>query len=76
MKKSTALYREVKFGGQSNIFKQRNTLPYIKGYDANSLYLYCLNEDHFIGPPELFVLQGEYLLTKCDTSSIRSRKKT
>ena len=38
-------------GGQSIIYTRKNSKehPYIKGFDANSLYLYCLTEGQFTG---------------------------
>ena len=43
-------------GGQSIIFTRKNSEdhPYIKGFDANSLYLYCLGEGHYTGRPIVY----------------------
>ena len=42
---------ESEVGEQSIIFTRKNDddQPYIKGFDANSLYLHCLGEDQFTG---------------------------
>ena len=48
--------RRNEVGGQSIIFTRRNDAahPYVKGYDANSLYLYCLGEPQFVGSPVIY----------------------
>ena len=52
---------ESKVGGQSIIFTRRNDEdhPYIKGFDANSLYLHCLGEGQFTGKCKNYV--GNFL---------------
>ena len=48
--------RRNEVGGQSIIFTRRNGTqhPYIKGFDANSLYLYCLGEGQYTGQPIIY----------------------
>ena len=45
--------RRNEVGGQLIIFIRKNSPqhPYIKGFDANSLYLYCLGEGQYTGQP-------------------------
>ena len=51
---STIKQNEV--GGHSIIFMKKNgpTHPYVKAFDANSLYLYCLGEGQFTGMPTFY----------------------
>ena len=48
--------RENEVGGQSIIFtrKYSQDYPYFKGFDANSLYLYCLGEGQYTGKPIVY----------------------
>ena len=48
--------RRNEVGGQSIIFTRRNGTqhPYVKGFDANSLYLYCLGEGQYTGQPIIY----------------------
>ena len=51
-----SLIKDNEVGGQSIIFTRKNDEdhPYVKGFDANSLYLYCLGEGQFTGRPILY----------------------
>ena len=51
-----SLIKDNEVGGQSIIFTRRNDEdhPNVKGFDANSLYLYCLGEGQFTGRPILY----------------------
>ena len=51
-----SLINDNEVGGQSLIFTRRNDEehPHVKGYDANSLYIYCLGEGQFTGKPILY----------------------
>ena len=54
-----SIYSTIKdneVGGQSIIFTRKNDEdhPHVKGFDANSLYLYCLGEGQFTGRPILY----------------------
>ena len=51
-----SLIKDNEVGGQSIIFTRRNDEdhPHVKGFDANSLYLYCLGEGQFTGRPILY----------------------
>eukprot|EP00794_Sanderia_malayensis_P021216 gene21216-biopygen16244 len=47
-------YRTVhksEVGGQSIIFKRSNTHPYVRGYDANALYLHSMCGGQYVGKP-------------------------
>ena len=48
--------RRNEVGGQSIIFTRKNNPqhPYVKGFDANSLYLYCLGEGQYTGQPVIY----------------------
>ena len=48
--------RQNEVGGQSIIVTRRHGSqhPYIKGFDANSLYLYCLGEGQYTGQPIIY----------------------
>ena len=48
--------RRNEVGVQSIIFTRRNGTqhPYVKGFDANSLYLYCLGEGQYTGQPIIY----------------------
>ena len=49
-------------GGQSIVFTRQNTdkFPYVHGYDANSLYLYCLGEGQYCGKPITYTQYSEH----------------
>jgi len=49
-------------GGQSIVFTRQNTdkFPYVHGYDANSLYLYCLGEGQYCGEPITYTQYSEH----------------
>ena len=54
-----SIYSTIKdneVGGQSIIFTRKNDEdhPHVKGFDANSLYLYCLGEGQFTGKPIVY----------------------
>ena len=51
-----SIIKDNKVGGQSIIFTRKNDEdnPHVKGFDANSLYLYCLGEGQFTGRPILY----------------------
>ena len=48
--------RQNEVGGQSIIFTRKIGPKhlYVKGFDLNSLYLYCLGEGQFTGKPIIF----------------------
>ena len=48
--------KDSEVGGQSIIFTRSTTEkhPYVIGYDANSLYLHCLGQAHFIKKPIVY----------------------
>ena len=55
--------RRNEVGGQSIIFTRKNDPerhPYIKGFDANSLYLYCLGEGQYTGKPTVYDEVSEF----------------
>ena len=51
-----SIIKDNEVGGQSIIFTRKNDEdhPHVKGFDANSLYLYCLGEGQFTGRPILY----------------------
>ena len=60
---NSSLYNRIRYsevGGQSIVFTRRNNedYPYVKGYDANSLYLHCLGEGQFVGRPVVYTSPG------------------
>ena len=60
-------------GGQSIIFTRKNDddHPFIKGFDANSLYLHCLGERQFTGKCIVYkTYVGDYLQR---TETVKSR---
>ena len=69
------IYEEIRcneVGGQSIIFTRRNDEdhPYVKGFNANSLYLYCLGEGQFVGQPIIYKEDGEYL-SRAESESLQ-----
>ena len=60
---STIKRNEV--GGQSIIFTKNNgpKHPYVKGFDANSLYLYCLGEGQFTGKPIIYDALSDFMMS-------------
>ena len=61
---STIKRNEV--GGQSIIFTRKNgpEHPYVKGFDANSLYLYCLGEGQFTGKPVIYDALNDFMMSR------------
>ena len=61
---STIKRNEV--GGQSIIFTRKNgpEHPYVKGFDANSLYLYCLGEGQFTGKPIIYDALSDFMMSR------------
>ena len=60
-------YEEIRrneVGAQSIIFTRRNDAkhPYVKGFDANFLYLCCLGEGQFVGHPIIYRERGHYIM--------------
>ena len=53
-------------GGQSIIFTRKNgpEHPYVKGFDANSLYLYCLGEGQFTGKPVIYDAVSDFMMSR------------
>ena len=53
-------------GGQSIIFTRKNgpEHPFVKGFDANSLYLYCLGEGQFTGKPIIYDAVDDEILIR------------
>eukprot|EP00794_Sanderia_malayensis_P008696 gene8696-biopygen6986 len=60
-------------GGQSIIFKRENELPYVKGYDANALYLASMCGGQFVGRPLVYqqVAGSVMVRTEMSPSSMR-----
>eukprot|EP00794_Sanderia_malayensis_P008690 gene8690-biopygen6974 len=60
-------------GGQSIIFKRENELPYVKGYDANALYLASMCGEQFVGRPLVYrqVAGSVMVRTEMPPSSMR-----
>ena len=59
-----SMIKQNEVGGQSIIFTRKNgpKLPYLKGFDANSLYLYCLGEGQFTGKLIIYDAVSDYLM--------------
>ena len=76
---SPYIYEEIRrneVGGQSIIFTRRNDddHPYVKGFDANSLYLYCLGEGQFVGKPIIYREDGTYL-SRAESESLQDSRR-
>ena len=61
---STIKRNEV--GGQSIIFTRKNGPEhlYVKGFDANSLYLSCLGEGQFTGKPIIYDAVSDFMMSR------------
>ena len=61
---STIKRNEV--GGQSIISTRKNgpEHPYVKGFDAISLYLYCLGEGQFTGKPIIYDAMSDFMMSR------------
>eukprot|EP00794_Sanderia_malayensis_P004375 gene4375-biopygen3558 len=64
-------------GGQSIIMKRINELPYVKGYDANALYLHSMCKPQFVGRPRVYrqVAGSVMVRTEIPPSSMRLTEK-
>ena len=77
---SPYIYEEIcrnEVGGQSIIFTRRNDddHPFVKGYDANSLYLYCLGEGQFVGSPIIYTEKDGGFLCRADNESLQGSRR-